>query len=68
MTLSDRVGLALQAGLDVPLNNHGFIFSLDAKRYFEKTTARWYAGATNVIETEHSIDPWVLSAGAGVRF
>jgi len=66
--MSDEVGLALQAGVDVPLGDKGLAFSLDAKRYFVNTTARWYAGGTNVIETEHQLDPWVLSAGFGLRF
>lgn len=66
--LSDEVGLALQAGVDVPLNDKGLAFTLDAKRYFIGTTARWYAGSTKVIETEHKLDPWVLSAGLGLRF
>lgn len=66
--LSDEVGLALQAGVDVPLNGKGLAFTLDAKRYFIGTTARWYAGTTKVIETEHTLDPWVLSAGLGIRF
>jgi outer membrane protein len=67
-TLSDELGLALQAGVDVPLGPKGVALSLDAKRYFMNTTARWYAGSTKVIETKHSIDPWVLSAGVGLRF
>lgn len=67
-TLSDELGVALQAGLDVPLGDSGFSLSLDAKRYFIGTTARWYDGAAKVIETKHNLDPWVLSAGVGVRF
>lgn len=66
--LSDELGLALQAGIDVPLNDRGFALSLDAKRYFIDTTARWYAGSVKAIETEHQLDPWVLSAGLGLRF
>jgi outer membrane protein len=66
--MSDELGLALQAGVDVPLNRNGLALSLDAKRYFVNTTARWYAGGTKVIETEHQLDPWVLSAGLGFRF
>lgn len=67
-TLSDEFGLVLQAGLDVPLNDNGFGLSLDAKRYFVDTTARWFAGNTLAIETEHKLDPWVISAGVSYRF
>lgn len=66
--LSDELGFALQAGIDVPLNERGLALSLDAKRYFVGTTARWYAGTVKVIETEHKLDPWVLSAGLALRF
>lgn len=67
-TLSDELGLALQAGVDVPLNDAGMGLTLDAKRYFVNTTARWYAGSTLAIETKHKLDPWVLSAGLAWRF
>jgi len=66
--LSDEFGFVLQAGVDVPLNANGLALSLDAKRYFVGTTARWYAGGVKVIETEHDLDPWVLSAGLALRF
>ncbi|SMQ69599.1 outer membrane protein [Altererythrobacter xiamenensis] len=66
--LSDEFGLALQAGFDVPLSDNGFGLTFDAKRYFVDTTARWYAGDTLAIETEHKLDPWVLSAGVSYRF
>ncbi|GAA0280833.1 outer membrane beta-barrel protein [Alteraurantiacibacter aestuarii] len=66
-SMSNELGFALQAGVDVPVGN-GLLVSLDAKRYFVDTTARWYAGNTKVIETTHKLDPWVLSAGVGMRF
>jgi outer membrane protein len=66
--LSDEFGFVLQAGIDIPVSDKGFGLSLDAKRYFIDTTARWYAGNTLVIETEHKLDPWVLSAGVSYRF
>lgn len=66
--LSDRFGLALQAGVDVPLNERGLGFSLDAKRYFVDTTATFYAGNAVALQTEHSLDPWVVSGGLSYRF
>ena len=66
--LDNELGFALQAGVDVPLGDDGFAISLDAKRYFIDLTAQWYAGSTLAIETEHKIDPWVLSVGVGFTF
>lgn len=66
--LSDELGLALQAGVDIALNDEGLGVSLDAKRYFIDTDARWFAGDTLAIETTHKLDPWVLSAGVSFRF
>lgn len=66
--LSDEFGAVLQAGVDVPLGAKGFGLSLDAKRYFIGTTARWFVGNALAIETEHKLDPWVISAGVSYRF
>jgi len=66
-SLSNELGLVLQAGVDVDVSESMFV-SFDAKRYFVDTTASWFAGNVKVIETEHSLDPWVLSAGVGFRF
>ena len=66
--LSNELGLALQAGVDVPLNDRGLSLSLDAKRYFISSTARWYADGATVLQTKHQLDPWVLSAGVAYRF
>lgn len=66
--LSDEFGFALQAGFDVPVNDKGLGLSLDVKRYFIDTTARWFAGNTLAIETEHKLDPWLISAGISYRF
>ncbi|MDZ4308682.1 OmpW/AlkL family protein [Allopontixanthobacter sp.] len=66
--LSDEFGLVLQAGADLPLNDRGLSLSVDAKRYFIDTTARWFAGDTVAIQTEHRLDPWVLSAGLAYQF
>ena len=65
--LSSEVGAALQAGLDVPLDKH-YSLSLDAKRYFMKTTAHFDAGASDVEDVRVNLNPWVLSAGVAYRF
>ncbi len=66
-SLSDEFGLVLQAGIDMPVSE-SFLVSVDAKRYFIDTTATWFANGTPIIQTEHQLDPWVISAGAGFRF
>lgn len=65
--LNDKLGLALQAGVDIPVGGN-MALTLDAKRYFVTTSAHWYAGSTEVIATHHKLDPWVLSAGFGFTF
>lgn len=66
--LADRFGAAVQAGLDMPLNDRGLGFSLDAKRYFVNTTASFFAGNNLALQTEHKLDPWVVSGGISYRF
>ena len=67
--LQDSVGLALQAGVDIPLNKKGMSLSLDAKRYFLKVDSKWFdATGAKVLETRNKLDPWVLSAGLAWRF
>lgn len=66
--LSDEFGFTLQAGVDVPISNNGWVFSLDAKRYFIDTTATFSDAGGVLFQTEHDLDPWVLSAGFGYRF
>jgi len=66
--LSNDWGLALQAGVDIRLNERGLGLSLDAKRYFVDTTATFGAGNTDVLQSRHKLDPWVVSAGVAYRF
>lgn len=66
--LSDELGFVLQAGVDVPLNDRGLGLSLDAKRYFIGTTATFSANDTVALQSDHSLDPWVVSAGLSLRF
>ncbi len=65
---SNDLGFALQAGVDIPVNDKGLGISLDAKKYFMDTTAHFYVGSAEVLATKHSLDPWVFSAGLAYRF
>jgi hypothetical protein len=43
--------------------------SIDAKKYFVNTTLHVRnAAGTEVLQTEHKIAPWVVSAGVAYRF
>jgi outer membrane protein len=67
--MSNEVGAVLQAGVDIPVNDAGLGVSLDAKKYFIGTTLHVKTAAgTEVLTTEHKLDPWVLSAGLSYRF
>lgn len=66
--LSNTFGGVLQAGVDVPIGANGLGLSLDAKKYFVRPTAHFYAGTVDVLTTKHKLDPWVLSAGLAYRF
>lgn len=66
--MGDKLGAALQAGIDIPLGGTGLALSIDAKRYFLRPTATWYAGGTEVLKTRHKLDPWVISTGVAFRF
>lgn len=66
--LSDEFGFLLQGGVDIPVNDRGLGLSLDAKRYFVGTTATFRAGDVVALQTDHDLDPWVVSAGLSYRF
>lgn len=68
LKLSNKVGIALQAGVDIPVNDQGMGISLDAKKYFMKTTAHFKAAGNEVLTTGHKLDPWVVSGGVYFRF
>ncbi|MBC2665632.1 OmpW family protein [Novosphingobium flavum] len=65
--LSSELGVALQAGADVALGN-GYSLSLDAKKYWVRTDATFYAGSATALKTRHKLDPWVVSGGIAYRF
>lgn len=66
--MGDKLGAALQAGIDIPLGGTGVALSIDAKRYFLRPTATWYVGGSEVLKTRHKLDPWVISTGVAFRF
>lgn len=68
LKMSNELGIALQGGVDVPINDSGMGISLDAKRYFMDTTATFKAGAVTALKTKHKLDPWVVSGGVYLRF
>lgn len=65
--LTNSLGLALQAGFDLPISEK-VGFAVDAKRYFVGTDARFFDGDNLLLRTRHAVDPWVLSAGLSLRF
>lgn len=68
VNLSEELGVAVQAGFDLRLNDRGLGLSVDAKRYFINTTASFFAGNSLVLQTAHELDPWVISGGLSYRF
>ena len=67
-SMSSNLGVAVQAGVDIPIGKTGFGINLDAKKYWVSTNAHFYAGNTEVLSTKHKLDPWLLSAGLAYRF
>jgi outer membrane protein len=68
VNLTNELGFALQAGVDIPLGDGNWGLSLDAKRYFIDTNAEFNIGNTTAIETDHTLDPWVIGAGLSYTF
>jgi outer membrane protein len=69
LAMDNKVGVALQAGVDVPVNATGMGISLDAKKYFMKTTTHFTtASGVEALSTDHKLDPWVVSGGVYFSF
>jgi len=69
LNMDNKLGLALQAGVDIPVNDSGMGVTLDAKRYFMKATTHFFtAGGVEALSTTHKLDPWVVSGGVYFRF
>lgn len=67
--MSSELGVAVQGGVDVALGN-GYSLSLDAKKYWVRTDATFYAPVPGgvALKTRHKLDPWVVSGGIAYRF
>lgn len=57
-------GVALQAGVDVPLGNSWY-FNVDVKKVYIDTTARF---SPSGIRADVDIDPWLVGVGIGYKF
>ena len=67
--MDNKFGVAVQAGFDIPVNDTGMGISLDAKKYFMKTTTHFYTAAgVEALSTDHKLDPWVISGGVYFSF
>jgi len=66
--LANKLGVAIQAGFDMPIPGTPFGLSADVKKYFVNTRAHFFAGATEVLTTQHKVSPIVASAGVTYRF
>jgi outer membrane protein len=66
--LDNKAGVAVQAGVDIPVNDKGMGIGFDTKRYWVKTTAHYYIAGSEVLSTSHKVDPWVISGGVYFRF
>lgn len=67
--LSNELGAVVQAGVDVPLGTKGYGLTLDAKKYWMKTTAHFFtASGVEALTTRHDVNAWIVSAGVSYRF
>ena len=67
--MKNELGIALQGGVDIPVNDSGMGISLDAKKYFIGTEAKFYtATGAKALHTKHKLDPWLVSGGVYFRF
>lgn len=62
--LDNALGLALQAGADVAVNEQ-WTLNADVKKVFVKTDAKINGGA---LKSKVELDPWVVSVGLGRKF
>lgn len=64
VTYKDAFGVALQIGVDVPIDER-WSWNLDVKKLFVDADAKWSDGA---VRGDIALDPWIIGVGAGYRF
>jgi outer membrane protein len=62
--IDNAFGLALQAGVDVPINEK-WGWNIDVKRIFVDADAKWNGGA---VTADIDLDPWVIGTGISYKF
>lgn len=67
MDYEDSFGLALQAGVDIPVNDTYFA-NIDVKKVFLSTDVTVNAGDAGTVGADVDIDPWIIGVGIGRRF
>ena len=60
----DSFGGALQAGVDVPIQDNWY-FNVDVKKVFISTTAKF---SPSGVRADVDIDPWLVGVGIGYKF
>lgn len=64
LKIKDSFGYALQAGVDVPIDDK-WSWNFDVKKLFVKADAKW---ANGTIRSDMDLDPWIIGTGIGYRF
>ncbi len=60
----DSFGFALQAGVDIPIQD-GWYFNVDVKKVYIDTTAKF---SPSGVRADVDIDPWLVGVGIGYKF
>jgi outer membrane protein len=63
LNIDDSIGLTLQAGVDIELQD-GWYLNGDVRKTFFDMDARWSNGVT----ADVTLDPWIFTIGVGYRF
>jgi outer membrane protein len=60
----DSFGFALQAGVDIPIQDNWY-FNIDVKKVYIDTTAKF---SPSGVRADVDIDPWLVGVGIGYKF